>query len=192
MKQSTKLVTNNSEILTEETVATEFEVVRDVSTTVAKRGRPRFLTPARFESICKLVEEGATNVAACRQMLVSYPRFRAVTANNTNYQDRLKEATKIREEVWRDHALEMVRIAMPKNWIAAMTYLERRFPSEFSLKTVVRSESNTAKASYQLLTKEQLVALVEAEKSALAETPKGFGTNEELEVNANEKAESID
>jgi hypothetical protein len=192
MKQNAKLVNTNTDNITEEAVATEFEVVRDVSTTVAKRGRPRFLTTARFESICKLVEEGATNVAACRQMLVSYPRFRAVVNDNSKYQDRLKEATKIREEVWRDHALEMVRNAMPKSWIAAMTYLERRFPSEFSLKTVVRSEGDTAKASYQLLTKEQLVALVEAEKAALAETPRGFDSNEQSEVNANEKAESID
>jgi hypothetical protein len=46
----------------------------------------------------------------------------------------LAEVEKIRDEVWRDHALEMVKSAMPRNWPAAMCYLERRYPLEFSLR----------------------------------------------------------
>src|SRR6266446_10269208 len=84
------------------------------------------------------------------------------------------EAQKIREEVWRDHALEMVKSAMPKNWQAAMTYLERRFPNEFALRTVIRSTDSNGKAVYSELTKEQLLALLEASRTVEAEAPKGF------------------
>jgi hypothetical protein len=48
---------------------------------------------------------------------------------------------KNRQEVWCDHALEMVKSAMPKNWVAAMTYLERKYPNEFALRTVNRNLS---------------------------------------------------
>jgi len=63
----------------------------------------------------------------------------------------LTEAEKIRDEVWRDHALEMVKSAMPRNWVAAMTYLERKYPSEFSLRNIVRTESSE-RAVYAELT----------------------------------------
>jgi hypothetical protein len=55
------------------------------------------------------------------------------------------EAEKVRDEVWRDHALEMVKSAMPRNWVAAMTYLERKYPNEFALRTVNRN-INSAEA----------------------------------------------
>ena len=89
-----------------------------------------------------MIESAATTIAACRQMLVSYTRFRAVVNDSEQYQHRLREASKIRDEVWRDHAIEMVRNAMPKNWVAAMTFLERKWPSEFSLRNVVRTEGD--------------------------------------------------
>jgi hypothetical protein len=123
-------------------VATDFEVVREAEVIETKRGRPKKLNERRIEEICKLIESGETNISACRRMLVSYTRFRAVVNGDVQYQDRVREASKIRDEVWRDHAIEMVRNAMPRNWVAAMTFLERRWPSEFSLKQVVRTESD--------------------------------------------------
>jgi hypothetical protein len=123
-------------------ITTDFEVVREAEVIEAKRGRPKKLNDRRIEEICKLIESGATTTAACRQLLVSYTRFRAVVHDSEQYQNRVREASKIRDEVWRDHAIEMVRNAMPKNWVAAMTFLERKWPSEFSLRNVVRTEGD--------------------------------------------------
>jgi hypothetical protein len=61
----------------------------------------------------------------------------------SHWRAELAEAEKIRDEVWRDHALEMVKSAMPKNWVAAMTYLERKYPNEFALRTVNRNINAT-------------------------------------------------
>ena len=60
-------------------------------------------------------------------------------ARNPKYQRRLKKAEKIRDEVWKDYALEMIKQAMPKNWVAAMTYIERVYPKEFALRNFTRA-----------------------------------------------------
>jgi hypothetical protein len=91
-----------------------------------------------------MIEGGARVTQACRQALVSYAGFRNHVARNPKYQKRLSKAEKIRDEVWKDHALEMIRQAMPKNWVACMTYLERKYPNEYSLRTVNRVESATS------------------------------------------------
>ena len=117
----------------------EFQVMPTwVGTGIAGPGRPLFLTARRFLAICKMVESGARVVQACRQALVSYPNFRRHVASKPLYQKRLKEAEKVRDEVWRDYALEMIKQAMPKNWVSAMTYIERKYPTEFALRAVNR------------------------------------------------------
>jgi hypothetical protein len=58
----------------------------------------------------------------------------------------LAEAEKVRDEVWRDHALEMVKSAMPRNWQAAMCYLERGYPLEFSLRIPPSRAPNSTEA----------------------------------------------
>jgi hypothetical protein len=68
----------------------------------------------------------------------------------------LAEAERVRDEVWRDHALEMVKSAMPKNWVAAMTYLERKYPNEFALRTVNRNLNSTDQPIGDKVDEEQL------------------------------------
>ena len=45
---------------------------------------------------------------------MSYAGFRNHVARNPKYQKRLSKAEKIRDEVWKDYALEMIKQAMPK------------------------------------------------------------------------------
>jgi hypothetical protein len=74
--------------------------------------------------------------------LVLVPR--AIQKRLVHLPSELAEAKRVRDELWRDHALEMVKSAMAKNWQAAMTYLERKYPNEFALRTVNRNLSSTA------------------------------------------------
>ena len=137
----------------------ELQVVPSwVGTGVPGPGRPLFLTPRRFLTIIKMIEGGARVTQACRQALVSYAGFRNHVARNPKYQKRLHKAEKIRDEVWKDHALEMIRQAMPKNWIACMTYLERKYPNEYSLRTVNRVEPATLHDA-DAITKEVLLTV---------------------------------
>ncbi len=155
----------------ESTEVRELEVVRIEEKN--KGGRPTKLTEARFARILQLIREGQVNTAACRIERIDYSTWRDHIIQKPDWRARLAEAEKIRDEVWRDHALEMVKSAMPRNWVAAMTYLERKYPSEFSLRNIVRTESGE-KAVYSELTREQLLALLEASKTVEAEAPKGF------------------
>jgi hypothetical protein len=68
-----------------------------------------------------LIREGNTNSAACRIEGITYLIWRSHIQQKSAWRAELAEAEKIRDEVWRDHALEMVKSAMPKNWVAAMT-----------------------------------------------------------------------
>lgn len=155
----------------ESTEVRELEVVRIEEKN--KGGRPPKLTEARFVRILQLIREGNVNTAACRIERIDYSTWRDHINQKPEWRSRLAEAEKIRDEVWRDHALEMVKSAMPRNWVAAMTYLERKYPSEFSLRNIVRTESGD-KAVYSELTREQIVALLEAGKRVDLERPKGF------------------
>src|SRR6267378_4236086 len=119
----------------------ELEVVR--LDDKKKTGRPLKLTEARFRRMIVLIREGNTNSAACRIEGISYVTWRFHIQQKPDWRAELAEGEKIRDEVWRDRALEMVKSAMPKNWVAAMTYLERKYPSEFSLRTVVRNLNST-------------------------------------------------
>jgi hypothetical protein len=96
-----------------------------------KTGRPLKLTEARFRRMVALIREGNTNSAACRIEGITYSIWRSHIQRNPHWQAEVAEAERIRDD-WRDHALEMVKSAMPKNWQAAMTYLERKYPNEFA------------------------------------------------------------
>jgi hypothetical protein len=50
----------------------------------------------------------------------------------------------------------MVKNAMPKNWVAAMTYLERKYPNEFALRTVNRNLNSTDHPVGDKINEEQL------------------------------------
>jgi hypothetical protein len=133
-----------------ETKEVQIEVVRDVG------GRPLFFTPRRFIRICRHIEEGSTISQACRLELVTYNGFRKHVKRNPSYQRRLKEAEKIHDEVLRDYALEMVKKAMPRNWVAAITFLERKWPNEFALRTVNRNTNSADQAIGDKIDESQL------------------------------------
>lgn len=125
----------------QETQIRELEVV--VLEDKKKTGRPLKLTEARFRRMLGLIREGNTNVAACRIEGIHYVTWRDHIQHKPEWRAELAEAEKVRDEVWRDHALEMVKSAMPRNWVAAMTYLERKYPNEFALRTVNRNLNST-------------------------------------------------
>jgi hypothetical protein len=103
----------------------ELEVVR--LDDKKKTGRPLKLTEARFRRMLVLIREGNTNTAACRIEGISYVTWRFHIQQKPRWRAELTEAEKIRDEVWRDHALEMVKSAMPKNWQAEVRHIKTRF-----------------------------------------------------------------
>jgi hypothetical protein len=116
------------------------EVVRDETGIRRDPWRPTTLTVRKFLRICHLVEEGATITSACREQLISYSRLRFRVARSPRLQERLKEAEACRDQVWRAEALASIRAAFPRNWVSGMTYLERKYPNEFSLRNVTRTD----------------------------------------------------
>jgi hypothetical protein len=88
---------------------------------------------------------------------INYVTWRLHVQRKPHWRAELAEAERVRDEVWRDHALGMVKSEMPKNWVAAMTYLERKYPNEFALRTVNRN-LNTEAAWLDKISPEQLAA----------------------------------
>jgi hypothetical protein len=129
----------------EERPVRELEVV--VLEDKKKTGRPLKLTEARFRRMLGLIREGHTNSAACTIEGLTYSSWRDHIQRNPEWRAELAEAEKVRDEVWRDHALEMVKNAMPRNWQAAMCYLERRYPLEFSLRIPASRAMNSNEVS---------------------------------------------
>jgi hypothetical protein len=127
----------HTEVLDEAKEA-QLEVVRDV-----ERGRPLFLTARRFIRICRWIEQGENASEACRLELVTYQGFRQHVKRNPKYQRRLKEAEETREEFLREYHIANIRKHAPRNVLASLWWLERRFPSQFALRNVHRSEAAT-------------------------------------------------
>src|SRR5258708_33720127 len=115
----------------------QLEVVRDVG------GRPLFLTPKRFIRICRWIEQGESASEACRLELGTYQGFRQHVKRNPKYQRRLKEAEETREEFLREYHIANIRKHAPRNVLASLWWLERRFPNQFALRNVNRSEGST-------------------------------------------------
>jgi hypothetical protein len=140
MRKTTKTETATpieAELVRDNSDVPEFEVVRTVKT-----GRPLFLTPKRFVRICKLIEQGESASEACRLELVTYQGFRAHVKRNPKYQRRLKSAEETREEFLREFHIENIRKHAPKNLLASLWWLERRYPNQFALRNVIRSDGD--------------------------------------------------
>ena len=140
-----------------------------------KTGRPLKLTEARFRRMLTLIREGHTNSASCRVEGINYVTWRFHIQQKPAWRAELAEAEKIRDEVWRDHALEMVKSAMPKNWQAAMTYLECKYPNEFALRAVNRNSANIEQqALCNNISLEQLVENARLATEIAANPPPGL------------------
>ena len=133
-----------------ETREAQLEVVRDVG------GRPLFLTPRRFIRICRWIEQGESASEACRLELVTYQGFRQHVKRNPKYQRRLKEAEETREEFLREYHIANIRKHAPRNVLASLWWLERRFPNQFALRNVNRSEGSTDRPVGNEVDEEQL------------------------------------
>ena len=99
-----------------------------------KTGRPLKVTEARFRRVLGWIRDGHTTTAACRVEKIAYSTWRGHVQQRVEWREQLAEAEKCRDEVCRDFALETIRSAMPRHWVAAMTFLERKFPLEYSLR----------------------------------------------------------
>jgi hypothetical protein len=129
----------------------QLEVVRE-----AGRGRPLFLTARRFVRICRWIEQGESFSEACRLELVDYTGFRRHVKRNEKYQRRLKQAEETREEFLREFHIANVRKHAPRNVLASLWWLERRFPNHFALKRVHRSEGSSAQPMGDKIDESQL------------------------------------
>lgn len=105
-----------------------------------KRGPPVRLTKRKFVSVCRLIESGLTATRACTAENISYAIWRLRIQHSPRLEARYKKAESIREQVWRADALEAVHAAFKHQWPSAMTFLERVYPGEFSLKVINRPE----------------------------------------------------
>jgi hypothetical protein len=113
----------------------DLQVVREPS----HAGRRLFLNARRFIRICHLIQKGAPATGACRAEGVSYQIFRLRVTQNPKYQRRLKQAEEVREHLLREFHIANITRHAAKNVAASMFWLERRYPNEFALRTVVRT-----------------------------------------------------
>jgi hypothetical protein len=125
-------------------------VVRDVG------GRPLFLNARRFIKICRWIEQGESASEACRLELVTYQGFHQHVKRNPTYQRRLKEAEETREEFLREYKIANIRKHAPRNVLASLWWLERRYPNQFALRNVYRSEGSTDQPIGDKVDEEQL------------------------------------
>ena len=129
------------ELESAETKSVNLEVVRD-GPERPKRGRPAILTIRKFLRICHLVEQGSAITHSCEAELVTYSHFRFRVARSPRLQERLKQAELTRESFLREfHIANIVKHA-PRNVLASLWWLERRYPNEFALRNVNRAEAS--------------------------------------------------
>jgi hypothetical protein len=119
-------------------------------------GRPLFLTAKRFVRICKLIEQGASAVDACRHELVTYAGFRKHIQRHPSYGRRLKQAEAVRESFLKEFHINNLTKHAPRSVLASLWYLERRFPAEFALRAVHRDQALTEKPIGTEISAEQL------------------------------------
>lgn len=135
----------------------ELEVVRSSEET-HRSGRPLFLDARRFIRICRLIEQGESASEACRRELVTYQIFRKRVGQFPKYQRRLKQAEEVREHFLREFHIANISKHSIKNVAASMFWLERRYPNEFALRTVIRDTVEAeARAVFDKISMEQLV-----------------------------------
>jgi hypothetical protein len=106
-------------------------------------GRPLFLTARRFIRICRWIEQGESASEACRLELVTYQGFRKHVMRNPKYQRRLREAVEMREDYLREFHIANIRKHAPRNLLASLWWLERRYPNQYALRSVHRGEAST-------------------------------------------------
>ena len=121
-------------------------------------GRPLFLDARRFIRICHHIERGESASEACRRELVTYRNFRLHVNRNQKYHTRLRQAEEIREHFLREFHIANIAKHADKSVAASMFWLERRYPNEFALRTVIRDTFEAeARAVFDKISMEQLI-----------------------------------
>lgn len=97
--------------------------------------RPTKCTPELTERICEYLASGCYVCTACQAVGISETtlgNWRARAAEGEEPYVTFVEATKEAEAKAELRALALVQKAMPENWTAAMTWMERKFPDRWS------------------------------------------------------------
>ena len=102
-------------------------------------GRPIKLTARTFVRICKFVEAGGTETAACESEGIRYATLSLHVQRKPDWRKRLSQARELRKAVWRELHVQNILKQAPKNVIASLWWLERNYPEEFALRTVNRN-----------------------------------------------------
>jgi hypothetical protein len=144
-------------------------------------GRPLFLTARRFIRICRAIERGESASEACRQQLTTYRNFRMHVARNPKYQRRLRQAEEVREHFLREFHIANVTKHSVKNVLASLWWLERRYPNEFALKTVICDTGDSREpAVFDKISLEQLIENARIAAEIAANPPSGLVQAPEL------------
>jgi hypothetical protein len=153
----------------------ELKVVRSYEFGSHRTGRPLKLTARCFIRICHLVERGESITNACEIELVTWRTFRNHVLRNPKYQRRLKEAEEIREHFLKEFHIANISKHSVKNVVASMWWLERRYPNEFALRSVIREEVNSAAQEvFGKISLEQLIENARLAKEVAANPPPGL------------------
>lgn len=154
----------------------ELQVVRSYDFSPrASRGRPLRMDARRFIRICHLVERGEAITHACEREAVTYRAFRVHVARNPKYQRRLKEAEEIREHFVKEFHIANILQHSAKSVVASMWWLERRYPNEFALRSVIREEVNSAAQEvFGKISLEQLVENARLAREVADNPPPGL------------------
>jgi hypothetical protein len=97
--------------------------------------RPTKCTPELTEKICEYLASGCYVCTACQAVGISETtlgNWRARAAEGEEPYVTFVAATKEAEAKAELRALALVQKAMPENWAAAMTWMERKFPARWS------------------------------------------------------------
>jgi hypothetical protein len=141
----------------------------------AHSGRPFVLDARRFIRICHLIEEGRSSVESCLREAVTYRTFRLHVRKSPKYARRLKQAEEVREHFLREYHIANITQHSVKNVAASMFWLERRYPNEFALRTVVRDlVSEESRAVFDKISLEQLVENARLAAEIAANPPSGL------------------
>ena len=134
-----------------------------------------FLTPRRFIHICQWIEKGESALDACKLEFVSYQSFRQHVRKKPKYQRRLKQAEEVREHYLREFHMANIKRHSAKTVAASMFWLERRYPNEFALRTVIRDTVEAeARAVFDKISMEQLIENARLAAEIAAKPPSGL------------------
>ena len=107
-------------------------------------GRPWALTARCFIRICRLIEKGGSAAEACRAEGVDYSGFRKRVNQYASCRRRLAKAEEVRKSLLREYHIANITQHSKSSVMASMWWLERNYPNEFALRTVVRDTNTSA------------------------------------------------